>query len=111
MAMFMAWLLWSEVGNGRARRRVTRRPRGRAVASCDRPRLIGHAMEATPVLGGAHADRAQERPAHRLGRPESAAARHGSDGLAGVLQQPARGLQADALHVASGREAGLVAKR
>src|ERR1700723_2000036 len=61
-------------------------------------------LEATPVLRGADPERAQERSAHRLGGAEAAAGGDRGERLTGLLERAARGLQAQALDVARGRD-------
>ena len=67
-------------------------------------------METAAVLGGADSERAQERPAHRLGGAEAAGEGNRRHRLLALLQPPASRLQAQALHVAGGREANLGAE-
>jgi cell division septum initiation protein DivIVA len=67
-------------------------------------------VEAAAILGGTYVQSAQEDAAHGLGGAEAAAGGDDGDGLAGVLQAPARGLDAHALDVAGGRDAGLGAE-
>src|ERR1700749_4512173 len=68
-------------------------------------RLLG--TETAAVLGGAGAQGADERAAHRLGSAVAAGAGGLLDAAGGVLEAAARGLEPGAVDVAAGRHSDL----
>src|SRR5947209_8244089 len=80
------------------------------VAASVRSRRGEGGVKAPPVLRGSDVECAQEAAAHRLGAREAAGAGDRLDRLTALLQTPSCGLQAHALDVARGRDAGLVAE-
>src|SRR5437763_977242 len=76
------------------------------LLSCRRGRA-----EAAAVLGGGHAQGADEDPPHRLWRAEAAAPGHGFNALPALLQPAAGGLQSNSFHVAGRSHAQLGPKR
>src|ERR1035437_222863 len=88
---------------------------GGALGSCGRSggraRIARAAVEAAPILRGAHCEGAQEHAAHRLRARKAAGGCDGGDRLGRLLQLPAGGLQAHALDVAPGRDTRLGAER
>src|SRR6266513_6425483 len=74
-------------------------------------RMVGwRGLEAAPVLGGSDRERSQEGAAHGLCGPEAARLGNDADRLPRLLQAPARGLQAHALHIPRGCHARFGAK-
>src|SRR3546814_11403571 len=75
------------------------------MAICTWVSLVGcrsGGAEAAPVLGWGGAQRAQEGAPHGLGGAEAAGRSDRVDAVGGVFEQPAGGLDADALDVAGG---------
>src|SRR3546814_7423618 len=75
------------------------------MAICTWVSLVGRGSggaEAASVLGWGGAQRAQEGAPHGLGGAEAAGRSDRVDAVGGVLEQPAGGLDADALDVAGG---------